>query len=44
MKYITTAIAAGAVLTMGSAAFAATEWDMPMAYPESNYKTAGECQ
>lgn len=39
MKYITTAIAAGAVLSMGSAAFAATEWDMPMAYPESNFHT-----
>ncbi|MGB3178490.1 MAG: TRAP transporter substrate-binding protein [Albidovulum sp.] len=39
MKNTMTAIAAGALVSLGTAAVAETNWDMPMAYPESNFHT-----
>ncbi len=39
MKLTLTAIATGTLISMGSTAVAETNWDMPMAYPESNFHT-----
>ncbi len=39
MKNTMIAIMAGTLVSIGSTALAQTKWDMPMAYPESNFHT-----